>query len=96
VALLSETHLKPHKGFVISTYHIYQTDCFSDRKGGTAIAVRKGILHNRVDFPPLVSVEAIGGCIPTDNSQILLAGVYKCSGLTWIDADITELLSFRH
>jgi hypothetical protein len=30
------------------------------RKGGTAIAVRKGIPHSHVDLPPLISIEATG------------------------------------
>jgi hypothetical protein len=59
VALFSETHLKPHETFYISNYHLYQTDRFPGRKGGTAIAVRKGISHSHVDLPPLVSVEDI-------------------------------------
>jgi hypothetical protein len=42
VALLSETHLKPHKSFFIPNYHFYWTDRFLGRKGGTTIAVRKG------------------------------------------------------
>jgi hypothetical protein len=40
VALLSETHLKPHERFVIPNYHFYRTDCFLGRKG---------ILHKHVD-----------------------------------------------
>jgi exonuclease III len=45
VALLSETHLKPHERFHIPNYHFYRTDRFPERKGGIAVAVRKGILH---------------------------------------------------
>jgi hypothetical protein len=33
VALLSETHLKPHERFYILNYHFYWTDCFPGRKG---------------------------------------------------------------
>jgi hypothetical protein len=54
VAVLSEMHLKPHDWFFSPNYHFYQTDCFPGRKGRTAIAVRKSILHNHVDLPPLV------------------------------------------
>jgi hypothetical protein len=32
--------------FFIPNYHIYQTNHFPDRKGGTAVAVRKGIPNN--------------------------------------------------
>jgi hypothetical protein len=60
VALLSDTHLKPHERFFTPNYHIYRTDRFPGRKGGTAVAVRKGIPHNHADLPPLVSIEATG------------------------------------
>jgi hypothetical protein len=70
VSLLSETYLKPHERCFIPNYLIYQIDYFPCRKGGTAIAVRKGFPHKYVDLPPFVSVEATGTCIPTDNSEI--------------------------
>jgi hypothetical protein len=34
--------------------------------------------------------------IPIGNINVLLAAVYKSPGHAWNDADITELLSFRH
>jgi hypothetical protein len=76
VASFSETHLKPHEWFYIPNYHFYQIDRHSETKGGTDIAVRKGIPHKHVDLPPLVSVEATGVCIPIGNTEILLAAVY--------------------
>jgi hypothetical protein len=88
VALLSETHLKPHERFRVPNYHFYRTDRFPRGKGRTAVAVRKGIPHNHVDLPPLVSVEATGVCIPDGNSEIVLASVYKSPGRA-------VLLSFR-
>jgi hypothetical protein len=95
VALISETYLKPLERFFIPNFHFYRTDRHPGRKGGTPNAVRKGIPHNHVDLPPLISVEATGVCIPTGNSKVLLADVYKSSGRAWIDTDIIELLSFR-
>jgi hypothetical protein len=95
-ALLSETHLKPHERFSIQNYHFYRNDHQPGRKGGTAVAVKKGISHTHVDLPPFVSVEATGVCIPIGNKEILLAAVYKYLGRTWSDADIAELLSLRH
>jgi exonuclease III len=67
VAVLSEIHLKHHERFCIPNCHFYQTDHFPGRKGGTAVADRKGILHNHVDLPPLVSIKATGVCIPVGN-----------------------------
>jgi hypothetical protein len=95
VVLFSETHLKPHERFFIPQFHFYRTDRHPGRKGGTAVAVRKGIPHHHVDLPPLVTVEATGVCIPIGDSQILLAVVYKPPGRAWSDTDITELLGCR-
>jgi hypothetical protein len=44
-ALFSETHLKPRMRFCIPNYGIYRTDGEDGHKGGTAVAVRKNILH---------------------------------------------------
>jgi hypothetical protein len=59
------------------------------------IAIRKGVAHNHVDLPPLVSVEATGVCIPIGNSEALLADVYKSPGRAWSDEDFIDLLRFR-
>jgi hypothetical protein len=51
----------------------------TDIRGRTAFAVKKGIPHIYIYIylPPLISVEATGACIPTGNSKMLLAAVYK-------------------
>jgi hypothetical protein len=67
----------------------------SRKEKRTAVAVRKGIPHNHVDLPPLVSVESTGVCIPIGNSEVLLTAVYKSPGRASSDADIIEPLSFR-
>jgi hypothetical protein len=96
VAHFSETHLKPHVKFSIQNYHFDRIDRHPGRKGGTAVAVRKGIPHSHVDLSPLISVEATGVSIPIGNKEILLAAVYKSPRRAWNDADIAELLSLRH
>jgi hypothetical protein len=87
--------MKPHEKFLIPNFHFYRTDRYPGRKGGTADAFRKGIPHNHVDLPTLVSVEITGVCIPAGNNEVLLAAVYKSPGRAWGDVDITELLSFK-
>jgi hypothetical protein len=72
VALFSEAHVKPHTRFYISNYDIYRTDRKDGHKGGTAIAVKKGILHTCADLTPLLSVEATGVCISTGNTEMLV------------------------
>jgi hypothetical protein len=80
VALSSETRLKTRERFFIPNLHFYRIDRHPGRKGETAVALRKGIPHNHVDLPSLISVEATGVCIPIGNSQVLLAAVYKSQG----------------
>jgi hypothetical protein len=86
VTLFSETHLKPHEKPLIANFHFYRNNSYPGRKGGSTIAVKKGIPHNHVDLQPIVSVETTGICIPICNSEILLAAVYKFPGRAWSDA----------
>jgi hypothetical protein len=64
-------------------------------KAELPLQLKKGIPHNHVDLPPLISIEATGVYIPAGNSDVLLAALYKSPGRAWSDADISELLSFR-
>jgi hypothetical protein len=96
VVLSSETHLKPHERVYIPNHHFYPINRHPGRTGGTAVAVRKGIPHNHVALPLLVSVEATGVCVPTGNREILLAAVNKSLERTWSDADTSQLLSLGH
>jgi hypothetical protein len=86
MALFSETNLKPHERFHIPNYNFNRIDRYPGMKAGTAVAVRKGIPHNHVDLPPLISIEATGVCIPIGNNEILLAAVYRSPGRAWSDA----------
>jgi hypothetical protein len=55
IALPSETRFKVHERFFILNYHIYETDRFPDRKGGTVVASPQPCI-----LASLVSVEAQG------------------------------------
>jgi hypothetical protein len=79
--------------FFFQNYPFYRNDRHSGRKGGTAVAVRRGVPRSYVDLPPLVSVEATGVCIPIGNSEILLASVYKFSGRDVPGVMLTSLRS---
>jgi hypothetical protein len=94
-ALFSETHLNPRARSFIPNYHFYRIDHHPGRKRGTGVAVKKGILHNHVDLPPLVSAEATGLHIHIGNREVLLAAVYKSPGCTWSNVDITDIFSIQ-
>jgi hypothetical protein len=95
VALFTETHRKPHTRFYIPDYRIYRNDHLDGNKGGTAVAVKKGIPHTHVDLSPLLSLEATGVTIPNEHTEMLLAFVYKSPLRAWRGTDITELLNLR-
>jgi hypothetical protein len=94
--LYFQTHLKPHERICIPNYHIYRTDCFPGRKGGTAVAIKKEVPHTTVDLPRLISVEATWVYNPIGNSEIFLAAVYKSPSRTWNDADVMQLLAVKN
>jgi hypothetical protein len=95
VSLFSETHLKPHVRYYIPNHHIYRNDRLDGSKGGTAVAVKKGIPHTYVDLPPLLSLEATEVSTPIGHTEMLIASFYKPPLRAWRDADITELLNLR-
>jgi hypothetical protein len=44
------------------------------------------------DLPPVLSIEATEVCIPTGNTEMLLAALHKSWQVMWSDTHITELL----
>jgi hypothetical protein len=94
-AIFTEIHLKQHMRFYIPNCHIYRNDRLDGNKGGTAVAVKKGIPRTYVDLPPVLSLEATRVSIPIGHTEMLLASVYKSPLRAWRDADITELLNLR-
>jgi hypothetical protein len=73
----SQRHLKSQERFFIPNNHFYRTDRFPERKGRTAVAVRKGTPHNHLQLPPIVSTETSRIFIPFRNIEVLLAAVCK-------------------
>jgi hypothetical protein len=62
-------------------------------KGGTAVAIRKGVPHSYVDLPSLTSIEATAVCMTIGNKEILLATVYRSPVKDWCDRDIKTVLA---
>jgi hypothetical protein len=53
VALLSETHLKPHGRFHIPNYHFCRTDRFSGRKAELRLQLEKALPTTMQTYHPL-------------------------------------------
>jgi hypothetical protein len=47
VAVLSETHLKPHEGLLIPNYHFYRTSRFPGKRDSPQICRRSSMLYVR-------------------------------------------------
>lgn len=45
VMLIGETHLKPPRKFNIRNYYTYRNDRHTKQGGGTAVLVKRSILH---------------------------------------------------
>jgi hypothetical protein len=82
---LSEKQLKPYEKFFIPNYHFCRTGIFPGRKGGTALAVRRGISHNHTELPPLAPEDTVRECISIDKGGGLFAAVCKSAGNNWND-----------
>jgi hypothetical protein len=85
---------KPHERFSIPNDRFYRTDCFSGRKGGTGLAVRKRVPYPCRPTSPC-SVEATEVCMPFGNIEFLHAALYKSTRRAWSDADIIEPLGLE-
>jgi hypothetical protein len=61
-----------------------------------AVAFKRGSPHTFVDLFHRLSAEPAGVCIPTGNTEMLLAAVCKSPSRLQSDTDITEIgLSWR-
>jgi hypothetical protein len=75
ICLFSETFLNPRQAFRLASYICHRTDRLT-AGGGTAILVRRGIVHHSVSVPCLTLLEA------TANQVILACRQKNSCGLT--------------
>jgi hypothetical protein len=90
-----QTCLKHYESFFLFQIITF-TESTVTREEKAELPVTKGIPHNNVDLPSLVSVEATGVCILIGHSEVHLVAIYKTPGRAWSDAYITELLNHTH
>ncbi|CAI6364155.1 unnamed protein product [Macrosiphum euphorbiae] len=93
VILLSETRLHPKTQLKIPNFHIYR----SDRKplprhppnGGTAVLIRRGIMHNHVNV--LTELDSTSAQIKIENEITQVTAVYKSPSATLKSSDLDAL-----
>ncbi|XP_045466746.1 uncharacterized protein LOC123675431 [Harmonia axyridis] len=95
VALVCETHLKPCLSLKIRNYQTYRRDRNDDRKGGTAILIKKSIAHSEIDLPDLQHLEANAITMYTNSGDIRLIAAYNRPGRKLLNDDLRRVFDPR-
>ena len=87
ICLLSETFLKPEQAFRLANYVCHRTDR-PTVGGGTAILVRRGIVHHSVPVPGLTHLEATAVQVTLAGSPVKILAAYLSPSRPLIGADL--------
>ena len=88
ICLLSETFLKPDQAFRLANYVCHRTDR-PTAGGGTAILVRRGIVHHSVPVPGLTHLEATAVQVTLAGRPVKILAGYLSPSRPLIGADLT-------
>ena len=88
ICLLSETFLKPDQAFRLANYVCHRTDRLT-AGGGTAILVRRGIVHHSVPVTGLTHLEATAIQVTMAGKPVKVLAVYLSPSRPLIGADLT-------
>ena len=89
ICLLSETYLKPGQLFRLANYVCHCTDR-PTLGGGTAIIVRRGIVHHLVPVPGLTIFEAIAIQVTLAGRPVVVLAAYLSPTRPLIGADLSS------
>ncbi|GFV75883.1 probable RNA-directed DNA polymerase from transposon X-element [Trichonephila clavipes] len=94
LALIQETHLRPHHNINITNYNCYRNDRIGDgiARGGTLILVRKNISHYNIPTPTLNHIEATVVVITPQNLNPISIYVPPTSDARLFTLDLENLL----
>jgi hypothetical protein len=88
ICLLSEALLNPGKAFRLANYICHRTDSLT-AGGGTAILVRRGIVHHSVPVPGLTHLEATAIQVILAGRPVKILAAYRSLSRPLIGADLT-------
>jgi len=88
ICLLSVTFLNPGQAFRLANYVCHRTDR-STTGGGTAILIRRGIVHHSVPVPGLNHLEATAIQVTLAGKPVLILVAYLSPSPPLIGADLT-------
>ena len=88
ISLLSETFLNPEKTFRLDNYVCHRTDR-PTLGGGTAILVRRGIVHHSVPVPGLTHLEATAIQVTLAGRPVVVIAAYLSPTRPLIGAELS-------
>ena len=88
ISLLIETFLNPGREFRLANYVCHRTDR-PTAGGGTAILVRRGIVHQSVPVPSLTRLEATAIQVTVAGKPVIVLADYLSLSRPLIGADLT-------
>ncbi|KAJ8911810.1 hypothetical protein NQ315_014234 [Exocentrus adspersus] len=92
VVALQETRLAENMSTKIPGYVVYRQD--RNRRGGVAVAIKRGVDHYMLQVPQLDTIEAVAVGIRTSRyGEIAVTSCYHPPGRTILEQDIEALLT---
>ena len=88
ICLLSETFLNPGQPFRLANYVCHRTDR-PTLGGGTAILVRRGIVHHSVPVPGLTHLETTAIQVTLAGTAVTVLAAYLSPSRLLIGADLS-------
>lgn len=93
IVLLGETRLAPKTPLKIPNFHVYRSDRKTKPRhpssGGTAVLVRRGIVHQHITIP--TKLDSISININLDGEVTQITSVYKSPRATLLSSDLDLL-----
>jgi hypothetical protein len=88
ICILNETFLNPRQAFRLANFVCHRTDRLT-AGGGTAILVRRGIIHHSVPVTGLTHLEATATQFTLAGRPVKILSVYLSPSIPMIGADLT-------
>lgn len=95
IICISETKVADKHSIKLPSYDCYRLDRTS-QGGGVAIFVKSSLKHCEIMVPALVSIEAVGVKIYSENKTFTLISAYKAPKNKLHCSDLSKLLAFEN
>ncbi|CAG4972866.1 unnamed protein product [Parnassius apollo] len=95
VILLGETKLNPSTHVKLPNYHIYRRDEVTSQGAayrGTAVLVRRDIVHQELDLPEYQTMRSIGIKTEAAGEELRIYAAYRPPGTPFCSSDVRTVM----